>query len=209
MSRTLAQVLRTVLRGLRSVAHGCRTGASPNRAGRWAGFSVLLALPLCVAVVSAAGAEPTPPLKIGVVDIGVIFQAYHRISDIENQLDGEIARYEALVAARRERVEALERAARTPVRRRLFARSSAQELTQARAALREARREANEELRLLEEQATAAVLADVRRAAAREAAVQELDLVLDRTDASLLFVRAGTPLVVDVTDAVLARLNAP
>ena len=35
-----------------------------------------------------------------------------------------------------------------------------------------------------------------------------LDVVVDRTDASILFVKPDGTLVVDVTEAVLARMNA-
>lgn len=205
MASTLASVRRTVVRGWRPVIRWCCDGAARCRA-RWrASLSVLLAVPLLVSVASRTDAEPTAPLKIGVLDIRVIFERYEQIPVIERELQGEIGRYQGVVADRRERMDALERAERGAPQ----ARPSAREMTQARAALREARREAIEELRLLEERATAAVLADVRRAAASEAAAKELDLVIDRTDASLLFVQRHGPHVVDVTDAVLARMNAP
>lgn len=203
----LAQVSHMTLPGRHPVALGGPVGRVHRWVGRWAARSALLALPFFVSAASAAQAEPTPPLKIGVLDIGIIFQEYRQIPVIEAQLKAEIGRYEELVEARRSRVETLERAARAPGRRFGATRPTAQDLAQARAALRDARREANEELGLLEEQATAVVLANVRRAAEAEAAAQELDLVLDRTDASLLFVRARAPFVVDVTAAVLARLQ--
>lgn len=177
--------------------------------GRWAWLVALLAIPFVVSGAPRACAEPTPPLRIGILDIRVIFNEYREIPAIEDQLKAEIARYESQVNSRRTRVNDLERAARAPGRRWSGSRTSSQDVTQARVALRETRRAGLEEVRLLEERATATVLAAIRRAAEGEAVVQELDLVLDRTDASMLFIRAGDPRVVDVTDAVLARMNTP
>lgn len=188
-----------------AAAHGtyaralCRFGRS---------VSVLLLVSLLFRAGSANGAEPRPPLRIGVLDIRVIFERYQHIPALDRQLQGEILRYEELVEKRRARVEELEQAARSPGRPDR-PRSAAQDLAQARAALRAARREAIEELRLLEQSATETVLADIRRAAAQEAIAQGLDVVVDRTDASILFVREHDDLVVDVTDGVLALMNAP
>ncbi len=168
---------------------------------------VLCACLLVAAVVRPAGAEPPPPLRIGVLDVRIIFARYGEIPALDRQLQGEIARYQDLVSGRRTRVDELERTVRAPGRRGRT-RPSAQDVAQARAALRRARREAIEELRLLEESATATVLADIRRAATAEAVLQELDVVVDRTDASILFVKPDGTLVVDVTEAVLARMNA-
>lgn len=157
---------------------------------------------LLAAGVRPVAAQPSAPLRIGVLDIRTIFERYSRIPELERQLQTEIARHQEQIRARQTSVEALERSARSG-----SSPAGAQALAQARRALRAAQQEAVEELRVLEEHATTVVLDDIRAAAAKEAAARELDLVIDRTDASMLFVRADGSLVVDVTEAVLARLN--
>lgn len=177
------------------------------RSGQRGWSRVLLACLLGVSVAAPLGAEPKPPLRIGILDVRTIFERYDRIQELDRQLQGEIARYEELVNTRRSRVDELGRTTRAPARP-VRTRGSSRNLAQAQGALRAARREAIEELQLLEESATAGVLADIRRAATYEAVAQELDMVMDRTDASILFVHTDGVLVVDVTNAVLVRMNS-
>jgi len=174
-----------------------------RRRGITVGYPCVLFLAALVVAGRSAGAEPTKPLRIGVLDTAAVYDRYERVAGLDRQLQADIARYEELIQAHRQSVDALERAQRSP----RGTRPSAQAVAQAQAALRETRRNAAEELRVLEAHATATVEADVRSAAATVARQYELDLVLDRTDVSLLMVRTTGDLVVDVTDAVIRELN--